>query len=103
MEDIDALGSPRLRAELIEVWLLAKLRMQAPKLLGYRQLLGLVKRLKRNSPIEKRLIDEKIDLVYFLSSSSWATSLVASKYIQLYGICTIAMVQSFPKSAGSFK
>ena len=87
-ENIDTLAGYGLRAELISLSFFAKVRMYVRKHLVDARLLRLVKRLERYSPFEAQLVQHKVDLVYFLSPSEWATSLEELNYITtIWDLC----------------
>ena len=83
-ENVCVLASHGIQAELLEFSLFQKLRAYLRHLTVHPRLLNLVKKLERYSPFEKKLIQRKIDLVYFLAPSEWTRDLEETNFI-----CTV--------------
>lgn len=80
-ENIATLATHGIEARLINLSFIAKLRAFLRNRIVDARLLKLIQKVEQHSPLEKQLIELKIDLVYFLSPSSWAHSLEKLNYI----------------------
>jgi len=80
-ENINMLAGYGIQAELIQFSFLMKARTYLRRLITGARVLKLLKQLERYSPFERRLVERKVDLVYFLAPSSWARHLDEINYI----------------------
>lgn len=80
-ENISILATHNIDASILHLTFIAKLRAFCRKQITHPRLLKLIQKIENYSPIEKHLIEQEIDLVYFLSPSSWAQSLEKLNYI----------------------
>jgi len=79
--NVASLVSEGIQAELIQLSLLVKLRTYIRRIFADAHVFRLIRRLERYSYFERRLIQRKIDLVYFLTPSSWACDLEELNFI----------------------
>jgi len=80
-ENVSTLVGHGIQAELIQLSFFQRARMYLRRLVTFGRILKLLKRLERYSPFERRLIQQNIDLVYFLAPSSWTRDLDEINYI----------------------
>jgi len=80
-ENIATLTTYGINARTISLSFLAKTRAFLRMRIADAHLLQFIKKIEKYSPLEKQLIEQKIDLVYFLSPSGWAESLERLNYI----------------------
>ena len=80
-ENVKVLATYGLKVVVVNLSFFERVRMYARKYMLHRRILRWIRRFERYSPFEKRLIDHKIDLVYFLSPSGWASSLEELSYV----------------------
>lgn len=80
-ENIATLATHNIDARILHLTSFAKLRAFCRNQITHSRLLKLIQKIEKYSPIEKHLIDQEIDLVYFLSPSSLAQSLEKLNYI----------------------
>ena len=80
-ENVSTLVSHGIQAELIQLSFFQRARTYLRRLVTGARILKLLKRLERYSPFERRLIQQNIDLVYFLAPSSWTRDLDEINYI----------------------
>ena len=80
-ENIATLSLYGMKTVYIDLSFFKKVRMYVRRNLYDPRLLRFFKLFERYSPFEQQLIKNKIDLVYFLSPSSWANSLDELNYI----------------------
>ena len=80
-ENVDRLASEGIQAELIQLSVVMKMRTYFRRMFTDARIFKLLRRLERYSYFERRLIHRKIDLVYFLTPSSWACDLEEINFI----------------------
>ena len=80
-ENVSTLVGHGIQAEPIQLSFFQRARTYLRRLVTGARILKLLKRLERYSPFERRLIQQNIDLVYFLAPSSWARDLDEINYI----------------------
>jgi glycosyltransferase involved in cell wall biosynthesis len=80
-ENISTLAAHGIDAVTIHLSLFAKLKAYLRKGITNARLLDIIQKIEQHSPLEKQLIEHEIDLVYFLSPSSWAQCLEKLNYI----------------------
>lgn len=80
-ENIATLVSHGIDAQLIKLSLFEKVRASVRRKVLNPCLLNILRRFERYTPVEKHLVEENIDLVYFLSPTNWAHSLEEINYI----------------------
>ena len=80
-ENISTLATYGIDAVTIHLSLYAKLKAFLKKRIADSRLLNFIRKIERQSPLEKQLVEHEIDLVYFLSPSNWAQSLERLNYI----------------------
>lgn len=80
-ENLATLADNGIQAELIQISFLIKARTYLRRLVIDARVLKLLKRFERYSPFERRLVQRKIDFVYFLAPSGWARDLDEINYI----------------------
>lgn len=81
-ENIATLASHGIEAKkLIHLSWFAKTRAYLRRSMTDARLLKCFQKFEQYSPLEKQLIEQEIDLVYFLSPNSWAQSLETLNYI----------------------
>lgn len=80
-ENIDMLATHGIEAKIIRLSFFAKTRAYLRMRIADVRLHKFIQQIDLHSPLEKQLIEQKIDLVYFLSPSSWAQSLEKLNYI----------------------
>lgn len=79
--NINTLAGYGIQAELIQFPFLSKLRSNLRRMIVGSRVLKLLKWLEKYSPFESRMVQKKVDLVYFLSPSVWARDLDEINYI----------------------
>ena len=80
-ENVSTLVGHGIQAEPIQLSFFQRARTYLRRLVTGARILKLLKRLERYSPFERRLIQQNIDLVYFLAPSSWTRDLDEINYI----------------------
>jgi glycosyltransferase involved in cell wall biosynthesis len=80
-ENIATLAAHGIEAQMISLSFFSETRAYLRKRITLGRLLKLIQKIERYSPLEKKLIEEQIDLVYFLSPTNWPQSLEALNYI----------------------
>jgi len=80
-ENIATLAIHGIEAKTIHLSLFAKTGAYFRRRITDARLLKFFQKIEQYSPLEKQLIEQKIDLVYFLSPSSWAQNLEKLNYI----------------------
>ena len=80
-ENINTLAIHGIEAKTIHLSLFAKTRAYFRRRITDARLLKFIQKIEQYSPLEKQLIEQKIDLVYFLSPSGWAQNLEKLNYI----------------------
>jgi glycosyltransferase involved in cell wall biosynthesis len=80
-ENVATLAAHGIQAELIQLSFFQKARTYLRRWVSDPWLLKLVQRFEQYSPFERRFVHRKIDLVYFLSPTSWARDLDEINYI----------------------
>ena len=80
-ENVSTLVGHGIQAEPIQLSFFQRARTYLRRLVTGARILKLLKRFERYSPFERRLIQQNIDLVYFLAPSSWTRDLDEINYI----------------------
>lgn len=80
-ENIATLATHGIDARRIRLSVFAKLRAFLRARITDARILTLIGKIEQHSPFEKQMIEQEIDLVYFLSPTSWAKSLEKLNYI----------------------
>ncbi len=80
-ENINTIASYGVRPNLIRLSFFGKIRTFLRRLAKNHRALKALKKIESSTPLEAQLIRHKIDLVYFLSPSSWARDLEKINYI----------------------
>jgi len=80
-ENVFTLASYGIQAEFVKLSLFQKVIAYLRRLVVNPRIINLVKKLERYSPFEKKLIQRKIDLVYFLAPSKWTRDLEEINFI----------------------
>lgn len=80
-ENVAMLQTHGVDANLIKLSFFEKIRLLLRAKVLNSRLLKLLQRFEYYSPLEKKLVQQEIDLVYFLSPSSWARNLERLNYI----------------------
>jgi glycosyltransferase involved in cell wall biosynthesis len=80
-ENIYALSSHGIKAQLIKLSLADKVKTYLRRVFSDSYLFKGIKKLERYSPFERHLVRAKVDLVYFLSPSCWGRDLEELNYI----------------------
>ena len=80
-ENIGTLAHYGMQAELIKFSFLMKANRYFRQLIIDARIFKLLKRLKRYSYLERRLVEREVDLAYFLGPNSWARDLDEINYI----------------------
>ena len=87
-ENLKMLASHGIQAKIINLSFFEKIRDKLRKKILDKHIFKFIKKIEKFSPFEKKLIDNKIDLVYFLSPTSLALSLEKLNYITtLWDLC----------------
>lgn len=87
-ENVSILSSYGIKAEVLNFSFFEKFRNRLRGYIKNKELFNLVKKIDKHSPFEKKLIDNGIDLVYFLSPISLQQSLEELNYITtLWDLC----------------
>jgi glycosyltransferase involved in cell wall biosynthesis len=80
-ENISTLATHGINAKTIFLSFFEKSRAFLRKRISDTSLLKFIQKIELHSPLEKQLIEHEIDLVYFLSPSSWSQCLEKLNYI----------------------
>ena len=80
-ENVAALATHGINARILKLTFFARVKLYLRSGISSSRLLAVVKKIERYSPLEKELLKQKVDLVYFLSPSNWAQSLENLNYI----------------------
>lgn len=80
-DNIATLSTHGIEAGLIKLSFFEKVRAFLRRRITCARLLKFIQKIEQYSPLEKRLVEHKVDLVYFLSPSSWAQWLERLNYI----------------------
>ena len=87
-ENITILASKGIQAKIIDLSFFEKIRGILREKIVNRNFFKLIKKIEHYSPFEKKLIDNKIDLVYFISPTSLPKYLEELNYITtLWDLC----------------
>lgn len=80
-QNVATLADYGIQAELIQLSILQKVRTYLRRLIFAPRFFRLLKQFDRYSPFERRLVNHKIDLVYFLAPSAWVSDLDRTNYL----------------------
>jgi glycosyltransferase involved in cell wall biosynthesis len=80
-ENIATLTTYGIKAKIIQLSFFAKIKTYLRIRIINTYFYKIIQKIEEHSPLEKKLIEDKIDIVYFLSPSSWAQSLEKINYI----------------------
>lgn len=87
-ENIDILREHNIKAKHINISIFSKIRIYLYRKIKNRYLLNFIKLFEKNNPREKIFIRDNIDILYFLSPTSWPIDLEKINYITtIWDLC----------------
>jgi len=87
-KNIKVLREYNIQVKLINISIFSKIRIYFYRKIKNRYLFNFFRFFEKNNPREKFLIEDKIDIVYFLSPTSWPIDLEKTNYITtIWDLC----------------